>query len=201
MKKIYTILVFVAVLILSYACCKDTLYKSEISGIKFDKYNEVAISTYDSTKRIRLKVDFYIVNKFTQISSLGLITEAKADGTICNSHTNYEKYYDPISEINLFCDKDFLGVQPNVNLAKLIKARVISTNIKTTKFCDQYVVDFNNEVDLGFAPMANEPGNILFELDISKSDFPQSGDYKFKLQIKTQSGKVFEAESANIVIN
>lgn len=200
MKKIYTIILFVAVLIFSYACCKDSLFKSEISGIKFDKYTGVVYTSSDSINHINLKIDFYIVNKFTQISSIGLIPEAKADGTICTSQTNYNKYDDPITEINLYCDKEFNGIKANENLSNAVNAYVRAVKIKSTKLCNQFVQELNNELDLGYTANEKERGNILFELVIPKTNFPQSGDYKFKLQIKTQSGKVFEAESANIVI-
>lgn len=194
MKKIYTIILFVTVLILSYACCGDYTYKSDLTDLKYENY----ISVGDSSKGVNILVEFLINNKFTEISSIGFISEAKADGTICSNHFYYQKYSDVITEINLYCDKDFMGVKAKENLSHLVKAFIDKSKIKS-QLCDQYVTFLNGELNTVYTRIGYS-GYISFQLVIPKTDFPQSGDYKFKLQIKTQSGKVFEAESANIVI-
>ena len=194
MKKIYTSIVFVAVLILTYACCGDYTYKSDLTEIKYENYYSIG----DSSQSVTIMVEFFIKNKFTEISSINFIPEAKADGTICSNHLYYQKYSDPITEINLYCDKDFKGVKANGNLAHLVSAFVNTSHIKSQS-CDQYVTFLNGELNNVYS-INGLNGNIPFQLVIPKIDFPQSGDYKFKLQIKTQSGKVFEAESTNITI-
>lgn len=188
MKKVLIIIfIFVSVNIL-YACCKDYRYKSTLSKLEFIKHTGVA-----DKSGTWVLVNFRVVDEFTAIAMGGLISSAKADGTICNDHTIYEAYEDPIENMLVSCDKDLASKKAKENLSDIFFGYYLSNNASNRKIFNLIKEDLNDV----FKP--NGVGRDIW-LEVPTIEFPVSGNYHFILQLKLMSGRILEASSDDISI-
>jgi hypothetical protein len=189
MKKIIAVIsVFIVAGIIN-ACCNEYRYKSTLSKLEFIESTGAA-----SPNSTAVLVNFRVVDEFTAISMGGIVSQSKADGTICNDETIYEKYEDPIVNMFIGCDRNLVSNDANENLTGTSFGYYIANDKSRRKPFGLIKEDLNDV----FKPLSHPGRDVWLEVPIT--EFPETGNYKFTMRLVLESGIVLEASSVDISV-
>jgi hypothetical protein len=193
MKKVTVVFISVFILSIIYSCCKEVRYKTTLSALEYSGkgFQSNETDTIFASQQSTILLSFKIDNDFTEIAMGSLLSTSMAKGgEDCNEYIQ-EKYEDPITQIYFACDRDLSGIDANENFPDYHFGLTYQSPYEVIYHERDNIIELLND--------NTEEGDNVW-LSISPDKFLSAGKYKFTLRFTTQSGKVIQATSRELVV-